>query len=448
MSLNMRESNLNRSRKKDAARVAQLALWSSAILAGCCSIVTAALPGEAFPGAQGWAACTPGGRGGRILRVTTLDRDGPGSFAEAVRAAGPRTIVFEVGGVIDLDRRTVKIAEPYVTIAGQTAPSPGITFIRGGLSIQTHDVIVRHIRVRPGEAGAARKSGWEVDGIATNAAYDVIVDHCSCTWATDENLSASGPRFEGETAEQWRQGTSRRITFSHNIIAEGLSNSTHGKGQHSKGTLIHDNASEIAVIGNLYAHNRDRNPFFKGGARGLVVNNYIYDPGTKAIHYTLVASEWGDRPCATGQMVIVGNVLQHGSSTRDDVALLQCSGAGPCRVFLQDNRAFGREGRAVPLFRADADLPERDRCLVESRPFWPTGLAALPGEAVVEHVLENAGARPWDRDEIDRRIVAEVRADGGRIIDSEQEVGGYPVVRPVHAAFDPQEWDLETMTRR
>jgi pectate lyase len=427
--------------------MAQAVLWGGVLLAWWCSAGMAALA-EAFPGAQGWAAYTPGGRGGSILRVTTLDRDGPGSFAEAVRTAGPRIIVFEVGGVIDLDRRSVRIDEPYVTIAGQTAPSPGITFIRGGLSIQTHDVIVRHIRVRPGEAGAAKKSGWEVDGIATNAARDVIIDHCSCTWATDENLSTSGPRFEGDTVEQWRQGTSRRVTLSNNIIAEGLAQSTHSKGQHSKGTLIHDNATEIAIIGNLYAHNRDRNPFFKGGARGLVANNYIYNPGTKAIHYTLVASEWGDRPYATGQMVVIGNVLQHGPDTRDGIALVQCSGAGPCQVFMQDNLAFDREGGAVPLFRADSDLPGRDHCLVESKPFWPDRLSVLSTEAVREYVLENAGARPWDRDEIDRRIVAEVRAGGGRIIDSEQEVGGYPVVRPLHAAFEPQEWDLETMTRR
>ncbi len=394
------------------------------------------------------ATSTPGGRGGKIIRITTLDRDGPGSFVEAVRAAGPRIIVFEVGGVIDLDRRTVKIGAPCVTIAGQTAPSPGITFIRGGLSIQTHDVLVQHIRVRPGEAGADKKSGWEVDAIATNAACDVTIDHCSCTWATDENLSASGPRFDGDTVEQWRQGTSRRITFRNNIIAEGLAHSTHGKGQHSKGTLIHDNATEIAIIGNLYAHNGDRNPLFKGGAGGLVVNNYIYNPGRKAIHYALVAGEWKARPPVTGQIVVVGNVLQYGPSTRDDVVLVHCQQVGPCEVFLQDNRAFGRAGEDVPLLQIDSGVPNREHCLLDSRPFWPAGLNVLPVEAVREHVLKNAGARPWDRDEIDRRIIAEVRAGGGRIIDSEQEVGGYPVVTPTHVAFDPREWDLDLMTRR
>jgi hypothetical protein len=403
---------------------------------------------RAFPGAQGWAAYTRGGRGGRIVRVTSLDRDGPGSFAEAARMKGPRIIVFEVGGVIDLDRHSVTIREPYVTIAGQTAPSPGITFIRGELSIRTHDVVVRHIRVRPGEAGAAKKSGWEADAIATSEASNVIIDHCSCTWATDENLSASGPRFEGQTVEQWRKGTSHRITFSNNIIAEGLVNSTHRKGRHSKGTLIHDNATEIAIVGNLYAHNWDRNPFFKGGARGLVVNNYVYNPTTRAMHYTLVAGEWGDHPYATGQMVVVGNVLQYGPDTRDNVALLRCSGDGACQVFMRDNGAFDRAGAEVTLFRIDSDVPDRDNCLLASRPFWPADLDLLPVDAVKDDVLDNAGARPWERDEIDERIVAQARAGGGGNIDSEHEVGGYPTPSPTRATFDPAEWDLETMTRR
>ncbi|MCF7973244.1 MAG: hypothetical protein K9N55_05485, partial [Phycisphaerae bacterium] len=183
-----------------------------------CAAVLGADLVKAFPDAQGWAAHTPGGRGGQILRVTNLNAGGPGSFAEAVQAKGPRIVVFEVGGVIDLQRKSITIREPFVTIAGQTAPSPGITFIRGGINIAAHDVIVQHISVRPGEAGAAKKSGWEVDGMATSS-FNIIVDHCSCTWATDENLSASGPRFDGDTVEDWRENTSHRVTFSHCIIA-------------------------------------------------------------------------------------------------------------------------------------------------------------------------------------------------------------------------------------
>ena len=120
---------------------------------------------RAAPSVKGWAADTVGGKGGRILRVTNLNAAGEGSFAAAVAEQGPRTIVFEVGGVIDLQNATVRISEPYLTIAGQTAPAPGITFIRGEFSLATHDVIVQHIAIRPGEAGPAKKSGWEADGL-------------------------------------------------------------------------------------------------------------------------------------------------------------------------------------------------------------------------------------------------------------------------------------------
>ena len=153
----------------------------------------------AFPGALGWAAHTPGGRGGKIIRVTTLATEGPARCSEAVARPGPRIVVFEVGGVIDLGKRELRISEPFLTIAGQTAPMPGITLIRGGLIIATHDVVIRHIRVRPGEAGLAKMAGTDFDAITTvRGAYNVIVDHCSLTWATDENLSASGTRFDGE----------------------------------------------------------------------------------------------------------------------------------------------------------------------------------------------------------------------------------------------------------
>src|SRR5262245_51598708 len=108
-------------------------LAAAAIAAGAAAQPRARAAGAAlaFPGAVGWAATTVGGRGGRIIRVTTLDNDGPGSLRAAIEAGGARIIVFEVGGVIDLDRRTLKISEPNVTIAGQTAPSPGVTLIQG-----------------------------------------------------------------------------------------------------------------------------------------------------------------------------------------------------------------------------------------------------------------------------------------------------------------------------
>jgi len=398
---------------------------------------------KAFPNAQGWAAYTPGGRGGKILRVTNLKASGPGSFAAAVQAKGPRIIVFEVGGVIDLQKSSISIREPFLTIAGQTAPSPGITLIRGGINVGTHDVVIRHLRVRPGEAGARKKSGWEVDGIATTS-HNIIVDHCSCTWATDENLSASGPRFEGKNVEAWRKNTSHRVTFSNCIIAEGLSRSTHAKGEHSKGSLIHDNVTEIAIIGNLYASNVRRNPYFKGGVRGIVVNNYIANPGSRAMHYGLPAIEWLGRKYVTGQMAIVGNVLEHGPNTPANMPLFALSGSGPVQVFAKDNQASDRAGNDVRIIGTTS----RKCQLVNSAPLWPDAITVLPVSDVKAHVLKNAGARPWDRDAIDKRIVQEAHSGSGKIIHSEQDVGGYPVHAETRARFIPQNWDLVTMERR
>ncbi|RDZ26050.1 pectate lyase [Lysobacter silvisoli] len=398
----------------------------------------------AFPGAQGWAAHTPGGRGGRILRVTTLAVDGPGSFAEAIATRGPRIVVFEVGGVIDLQRRELRITEPYLTIAGQTAPQPGISFIRGGLVVAAHDVVIRHIRVRPGEAGAAKMAGLDFDAITTvRGARDVIVDHCSLTWATDENLSASSTRFLGESEREWMANASRRITFSNNLIAEGLANATHAKGEHSKGSLIHDHVNDVLIVGNLYAHNYERNPLFKGGARGQVLNNLIYDPGQRALHYNLIAEEWLGHPYSTGQMVARGNVMRAGPSTQE-LALFMIGGSGDVELFLEDNLAVDRLGRPLPQQGRYTTAPLKSERMRQPPPL-PFGVSLLPSAQVQDAVIANAGARPWDRDDVDRRILADTIEGRGRIIDSENEVGGYPRPEPTRQIFVPGDWDLATM---
>ena len=354
---------------------------------------------------------TAGGRGGKTVRVTNLNARGPGSLREALETRGPRTVVFEAAGVIDLARSHLTISEPFLTVAGETAPSPGITIIRGGLSIRTHDVILRHIRVRPGDAGAPKKSGWEPEVTTSGSqAYNILVDHCSFSWAVDENLSVSGPRYDGP------EGTSRNVTFSNNIIAEGLYDSSHAKGIHSMGTLVHDYCTNISVIGNLYAHNNARNPYFKAYTTGVVVNNLIYNPGVMAIRLDWPASEWEGRPAPrNGRISVVGNVLIHGPNTRANVPLLGMKGD----AYMEDNLAFGRDGKPVPLTAGAINL-------LDKKPVWPEGMVPLPAAKVMEHVLANAGARPKDRDETDRRIVGEVRERKGRLIDSQEQVGGYP----------------------
>ncbi|KYF81721.1 pectate lyase, partial [Sorangium cellulosum] len=344
---------------------------------------------------------------------------------------GPRIIVFEVGGVIDLDKVRLDITEPFVTIAGQTAPSPGITLIRAGMRIRTHDVRIQHLRFRMGDAGAAPASGFEPDVTTDGAsAYNIVVDHCSIAWGVDENLSVSGPRFDGT------DGTSRRVTLSNNIIAEGLVESVHEKGSHSMGTLVHDYCTDVTVVGNLYAHNNERNPWYKGFATGTIVNNVVYNPGKWAMRLGPVLREWetsGITP-EPPRVSIVGNYMRHGVNTTPNLPLVGTNSLGS--AYLEDNIAVDALGAPVPIASPDiVVLPER--------PVWPDGLVALPAASVVDSVLAHAGARPRDRDEVDLRIIADVVSGGGMFVNSQEEVGGYPTAEPTSRPLVVPAEDIE-----
>jgi hypothetical protein len=411
-------------------------------------VADAAAAEVAFPGAVGWGAATPGGRGGRIIRVTNLDAQGPGSFVAAVTAKGPRIVVFEVGGVIDMGRTEIDIREPFLTIAGQTAPSPGITLIKTGINIRTHDVVVRHIRVRTGADGQPKRSGWDPDTLGTVGAHRVIVDHCTFSWGIDENMSASGPRFKGDSLEQWRANTSHDITFSYNAAYEGLADSSHAKGEHSKGSLVHDNVTNILFWRNVWAHNKERNPLFKGGVRGAVVNNLIFNPGKRAVHYNLMALEWGDRPYVNGQMSAVGNVMRGGPSTDERLPFLSLGGDGDLEYYARDNVVVDRHGEPLPAFGRYSHTKAK---LIEmAKPVsWPEGLPVLPAVELETHLMARVGARPWDRDEDDNRVLYFIPEGRGEIIDDEKQVSAYPAVKPAtRAPFVEADWNLATMEPR
>lgn len=398
----------------------------------------ATLPAWAAPG----AAEITGGRGGRVIRVTTLKTDGPGSFTEAVKASGARIVVFEVGGVIDLGLETVRINRGDITIAGQTAPSL-LTFIRGGIAINADNVVVQHVAVRPGEAGQAKKSGWECDGIYAYGAARVEVSNCSVTWATDEGLSASGKRFEGANADAWRANTSHDILFARNIVAEGLSHSTHSKGEHSKGTLIHDNVRNAVVRDSLYAHNRERNVLFKGGAGGEMRGNVLYNAGKRFAHYNLHKGEWEGHAFETGDVRVGGNMFLGGPSTDANAVAFGLGGDGPLLLDINGNLALKADGSTMDMTGRFGDgtplLTLRAHAFMDRT-------AEL--RAHMDGVLATCGARPEMRDAVDARIVADVKAGTGRIIDSENEVGGYPARPETLGSFVDGEWDLARMVRR
>src|SRR5258706_4033280 len=337
-------------------------------------------------------ATTIGGLDGTVLRVTTLAADGPGSLRRALEDPRPRLVVFEVAGVIDLQGRSLDVRHPWLTVAGQTAPDPGITLIRGSLSIETHDVMIQHIAVRPGDGGPGSPyKDWSPDALGAHrggsgAVHHVVFDHCSATWAIDENLSASGPADVDPTKDP--EITSHDITLRHCLIAEGLSHATHPKGEHSKGTLIHDGVRNVVIVGCLYAHNRERNPRLKGGTTAIVAANVMYNWGSACVG---VGKHGNRQTLQPSETVLTGNVAIAGPDTHARLFVKSVDPGG--RVFLRDNVAVASNGASIPLTDDGvAPLPAPAN--------FPT---VHPWDAAAQ-VLRTAGARPALRDPIDARI--------------------------------------------
>jgi pectate lyase len=218
----------------------------------------------AFPGAEGFGRRAQGGRGGSVLEVTNLNDDGPGSLRAALNASGPRTIVFRTGGVIDLQEE-LQITEPFVTIAAQTATGDGIVLRNFGISIFTHDVIIRGLRIRPAD-GLHTLSPDNRDCLAIQeGSYHIIADHCSFSWAVDEQVSLGAG--------------AHHATFQWCVISEALFRGIHPKGPHSMALLVGNGSQAVSVHHNLLAHNNGRNPLFMGSTDLEFVNNLVYDWG-------------------------------------------------------------------------------------------------------------------------------------------------------------------------
>ncbi|HAJ01729.1 MAG TPA: pectate lyase, partial [Brevundimonas sp.] len=202
----------------------------------------------AFPGAEGAGRYAVGGRGGRVLRVTHTGDSGPGSLRAAVETDGPRTIVFDTGGIIRLESPLV-IRRGRVTLAGQTAPGGGITLIGQPLIISADEVIVRHIRSRLGAEQA-----MEADSISVTRGRRIILDHVSASWSVDETLSV-GSRYDPPERGIYD------VTVQNSVIAESLNASSHAKGDHGYGSLVRGGyGAQISFIGNLWASHRARMP--------------------------------------------------------------------------------------------------------------------------------------------------------------------------------------------
>lgn len=374
----------------------------------------------AFPGAEGFGALSVGGRGGRVIKVTNLNDSGPGSFRAALRESGPRIIVFQISGTIQATH-TLAVTNPFVTIAGQTAPGPGITLQGASLSIKTHDVIVRGLRVRVGDQLAVDQGapdGIRVEATPDSPVYNIIIDHCSISWAIDENLS---------TYQQVRN-----ITFQWNIISEGLKASLHPEGSHSMGLLIYEHAKRISIHHNLFAHNDRRNPRLGADTEVEVINNVVYNWGEAATH--IADDNEVNLPSFAN---LIGNFYKPGLDTATANGIEVKANMPPgTRIYVRGNIDLLRTDDVQDDWAAVAG----DAAYRSAAPaLAPSGIRTHDAFAAYELVLQYAGATYLNRDAIDERIVRSVQSGGGHQINSQQEVGGWVAIPSVTAPRDTDE---------
>ena len=409
----------------------------------------------AFPTAEGYGKYTVGGRGGKVIEVTNLNDSGEGSLRAAIDASGPRTVVFRVSGTIDL-KSALKIKNPYITIAGQTAPGQGICIKRYPLNIDADEVIIRYIRIRLGD-----ETGQEADAIGCRYHKNLILDHVSASWSIDETMSI----YHCEN-----------VTIQWCMITESLYNSNHSKGAHGFGGIWGSNYSTYHH--NLIAHHSSRNPRWASGAgyndyRNNVVYNWGYNScyggegfqvGSEDTYnffeVNMVSNYYKPGP-ATQPGEVTYRIADPGYRSETDYGRWYVSGN-----FVEGNSTVSNNNWAGGVQGLSTDMMLKMRKLEP----WPAmSINEQTPEEAFYAVVEDAGAsRPY-RDDVDFRIADEVLngyatyegvtykenkkvPDATQIcgiIDSQEDVGGWPELKSEPAPIDsdddgmPDEWELK-----
>ncbi len=374
-------------------------------------------PVPAFPGAEGWGACSRGGRGGVVLKVTNLHDSGPGSFREAVSHPAPRTVLFEVSGTITLET-DLTIVHPYLTIAGQTAPGEGICLRGFPLNLaNTHDIVIRSIRVRPGTGSGLK--GSEINALEIRNSENIIVDHCSFSWSTDEGLN------------NWHG--SKNVTIQWCMMSEPLHRSIHEKGPHGYGASL--GADRLSFHHNLMAHCYARNPSIAGNNQNLTLlmdfrNCVIYN--------------WAIRSC-DGKPVsinVINNYFKSGPATlpavRQRIARIDNSeGMGFSGLWhIGGNHVEGFPAITADNWKGGVDF-DRGASEARNRSLTPFRVAPVTTQQAADAyrlVLERAGVLIPARDSHEKRIVSEVQSasfscgDKG-LVDNVEQAGGWPELK-------------------
>ncbi len=430
-----------------------------------------------FPGAEGGGAYTTGGRGGVVVHVTTLsdDRDATtgqpvfGSLRKAVQMDGTRTIVFDVAGTINL-KSQLDIPSGNLTIAGQTAPGDGICVAGYPVVVKASNVIIRFMRFRMGDQNQV-----EGDALSINERKNILIDHCSFSWSTDECVSCYG---------------NTDFTLQYCIISESLNNSVHVKGAHGYGGIW--GGTNATFHHNLLAHHNSRNPRFDHDyvnkkCAGPIdhVNNVIFNWGGNSAY----GGEGTNKGAGGRHINMVNNYYKYGPITSKKERIVnpttKCSDycgkdpggtVEPGKFYVVGNYVYGSSEVTADNWKGvnPDESGKLAQCKAGSR--WTDGLTVLRNEQsatdAYETVLAKAGCS-LHRDAVDTRIVNEVRTSDtngfvrngvtvtsstktgsnkdnpskGGLIDTPNDVGGYPTLNSAEPPLDtdrdgmPDEWE-------
>ncbi len=409
---------------------------------------------EAFPGAQGYGAVATGGRGGKVVFVTSTDDNpknpAPGTLRWACeKLNGPRIVVFRTGGVILLNRPlTVKSGD--LTLAAQTAPGDGICLAGSPLRINGSNVILRGLRIRPGDGAGTKGSNRDCLQISGNV-QKVIVDHCSMTWATDETLDIS-------TWPHVKDAKLRDITVQWCVIGQALNNSIHPEGAHSAGVLIWgQDIDRVSLHHNLIASNGIRNPRIAGNVKVQIINNLMYNWGKQGTNLSVIGAhqdKWGSvtpgvNPVVDLQVGLFGNCWLPGPDTdmNRHPIIVQKMPKNPHCAFMSDNLLL-TDFNPKNAKTKHKDLINKTKCVApQGLHIKPFEVNVQPAASVLSTVLANCGAMNPQRDQIDKQIIAGIKNLTGKIIDSPKDVGGYPDYRKGQSPIDtdqdgmPDTWE-------
>ncbi|PUV23553.1 MULTISPECIES: polysaccharide lyase [Sphingobacterium] len=365
----------------------------------------------AFPEAEGGGKFTFGGRGGNVYVVTSLEDNGPGSLREACEKGGPRIIVFNVSGIIRLKTPLI-IRAPYITIAGQSAPGDGVCVAGESVWINTHDVLIRHMRFRRGETYVGRRD----DAIGGNPVGNIMIDHVSASWGLDENMSMYRHMYNDSTGKAEEKRGTVNITIQNSIFSEALDTWNHAFGS----TLGGENCT---FMRNLWANNAARNPSIGWNGLFNFYNNVVYnwvhrsiDGGDYQATYNIVNNYFKPGPATplsqpvsyrilkpeSGRSklpyVVFGRAHVKGNIVEGNAKVTSNNWDGGIQLENKKGDAMTYE-EAQPYFAAMNAKEE----------FPHAHFPVMTAQETYGFVLDHAGATLPKRDPVDTRVIADVK---------------------------------------